>query len=97
MRRTIKTWRKRHPDILGYAFWRVARFLLDEGLDEAAYSAIEQGIGLGLNTTDPHLAKLACERLVETGNSAAALQLTRDATVTAPLTIWVRYAAREND
>lgn len=68
----IKTWRKHHPDVLAYALWRVARYLLDQGLDEAAYSAIDQGIALGLHTADPRLAELACERLVETGNSDAA-------------------------
>ena len=64
----INTWRKHHDDVLAYALWRVATYQFDDGHDEAAYSAVDQGIALNLHTIEPRLTELAGNRLVENGD-----------------------------
>lgn len=73
VKRPLNTWRKHHGDVLAYALWRVARYLLAEGRDEQAYSAVDKGIAMKLHLREPRFAELACERLVENGDPDAAL------------------------
>jgi DNA polymerase-3 subunit epsilon len=73
----LNTWRKHEPELLAYALWRCARYLLDEGLDEHAFTVLDQGIALNLHTIEPRLAELAGERLVELGDGDKALRVAR--------------------
>ena len=73
----LVTWRKHEPELLAYALWRCARYLLDEGLDELAFTVLDQGIALNLHTIEPRLTELAGERLVELGDGDQALRVAR--------------------
>jgi len=73
----LVTWRKHEPELLAYALWRCARYLLDEGLDERAFTVLDQAIALNLHTIEPRLAELAGERLVELGDGDRALRVAR--------------------
>ncbi len=71
----LNLWRTSHPDVLGYALWRVARFQFGAEHDEAAFMAVDLGISLGVHRIDPRLVELACERLVGNGDPDEAFRV----------------------
>jgi DNA polymerase III epsilon subunit-like protein len=68
----VKAWRRHHVDVLAYALWRASSLLLSEGEDERAHDALMQAMGLNLHTIEPRLTIMACQQLVDDGDTAKA-------------------------
>lgn len=65
----LNKWHTGHRAVRAYARSRISDIEFAEEHDEVAFSAIDQGMAMKFHLTEPRLAELACERLVEAGEA----------------------------